>query len=86
MILNKKQMSEEDIKLQFIMPAITSKWDIRKITMETPITDGRVLIGGNLVTRSAPKRADHLLYESMRFKNAFVNERRNTYVRKNVSV
>jgi type I restriction enzyme R subunit len=62
MILNKKQMSEEDIKLQFITPAITSKWDIRKITMETQITDGRVLIGGNLVTRSAPKRADYLLY------------------------
>jgi type I restriction enzyme R subunit len=62
MILNKKQMSEEDIKLQFITPAITSRWDIRKITMETKITDGRVLIGGNLVTRSAPKRADYLLY------------------------
>ena len=62
MILNKKQMSEEDIKLQFITPAITSKWDIRKITMETQITDGRVLIGGNLVTRAAPKRADYLLY------------------------
>ncbi len=30
-ILSKKQMSEEDIKLQYITPAVTSKWDIHKI-------------------------------------------------------
>ncbi len=42
MVLNKKQMTEEDIKLQYITPAITSKWDIHKITMETQITDGRI--------------------------------------------
>jgi type I restriction enzyme R subunit len=35
MILSKKQMSEEDIKLQYITPAITSNWNIQKITMET---------------------------------------------------
>lgn len=34
-VLSKKQMTEEDIKLQYITPAITSKWDVRKITMET---------------------------------------------------
>ena len=44
MILDKKQMTEEDIKLQYITPAITSKWNIQKITMETKITDGRVNI------------------------------------------
>jgi len=27
MMLSKKNMSEEDIKLQNITPAITSKWD-----------------------------------------------------------
>ena len=35
MILSKKQMSEEDIKLQYITPSITSNWNIQKITMET---------------------------------------------------
>lgn len=40
-LLPKKQMSEEDIKLQFITPAITSKWNIKKIAMEAPITDGK---------------------------------------------
>jgi len=42
MILDKKQMSEEDIKLQFITPAITSKWTLDRVTMETKITDGQI--------------------------------------------
>lgn len=41
-ILPKHQMTEKDIKLQYITPAITSKWSVSKITMETKITDGRV--------------------------------------------
>ncbi len=64
MILDKKQMSEEDIKLHYITPALTAKWDVRKITMETKITDGRMILMGNLVTRDKPKRADYLLYLS----------------------
>lgn len=62
MVLDKKAMTEEDIKLQYITPAITSKWDIHKITMETQITDGRINLKGNLVFREKPKRADYLLY------------------------
>jgi hypothetical protein len=49
MILDKKQMSEEDIKLQFITPAITSKWTLDRVTMETKITDGQI----NLEERSS---------------------------------
>ena len=60
-ILNKKQMSEEDIKLNFITPAIQPGWS-GHITMETKITDGRINIKGNMVARSKPKRADYLLY------------------------
>ena len=56
-ILNKKQMTEEDIKLQYITPAITAKWDAGHITMETKITDGKVNIKGNLVFREKPKKA-----------------------------
>ena len=60
-ILNKKQMSEEDIKLNYITPAIQPEWD-GLITMETKITDGRINIKGNIVARSKPKYADYLLY------------------------
>lgn len=61
-IISKKQMSEEDIKLQYITPALTDKWDIQKITMETNITDGKINLKGNFVTREKPKRADYMLY------------------------
>ena len=63
-ILSKKQMSEEDIKFQYITPAITAKWDSGRITMETRITDGRVNIKGNMTFRETPKRVDYLLYMS----------------------
>lgn len=61
-ILNKKQMSEEDIKLNYITPAIQPGWS-GHITMETKITDGRINIKGNMVARSKPKFADYLLFQ-----------------------
>lgn len=61
-ILSKKEMSEEDIKLQYITPAITSKWDRGKITMETQVTDGKINLKGNFVFREKPKRADYILH------------------------
>ena len=61
MILGKKQMSEEDIKLNFITPSLQKGWS-GHITMETKITDGRINIKRNLVARSKPKYADYLLY------------------------
>lgn len=61
-MIDKKQMTEEDIKLRFITPAITPKWSIDHITMETKITDGKVNLKGNLVFREKPKKADYVLY------------------------
>lgn len=62
MILDKKQMTEEDIKLQYITPAIQAKWGPDRITMETKITDGRINLKGNIVIREKPKKADYVLY------------------------
>ncbi len=60
-ILDKKQMSEEDIKLNYITPSVQKGWSDH-ITMETKITDGRINIKGNMVARSKPKYADYMLY------------------------
>ena len=79
MILSKKQMTEEDIKLQFITPAIVSKWDQSKITMETPITDGRINLKGNLVSRQKPKKADYILYINKYKPIAIVEAKDNTH-------
>ena len=61
-ILSKAQMSEEDIKLQYITPAIISKWSTECVTMETQITDGKINLRGNLAVREKPKKADYVLY------------------------
>ncbi len=60
----KCQMTEEDIKLNFITPAIQSKGWSDKITMETSVvfTDGKVNIRGNLTSRGSKKKADYVLY------------------------
>ncbi|MCH4005572.1 MAG: DEAD/DEAH box helicase family protein [Eubacterium sp.] len=64
MILDKKQMTEEDIKLVFITPALNKRgWENgENITMETQITDGRINLRGNMAVRSKPKKVDYLLY------------------------
>lgn len=59
---DKKKMTEEDIKLKFITPAITEKWDLDRISMETKITDGKMNLRGNSVFREKPKKADYVLY------------------------
>lgn len=63
-LIPKKQMTEEDIKFNFITPALVSKGWQNKITMETKVkfTDGKINLRGNLVSREAPKKADYILY------------------------
>ena len=60
-----QSLSEEDIKLRFITPAILSKgWAFEDISMEMQVklTDGKINLKGNLVARSKPKYADYVLY------------------------
>ena len=79
MVLNKKQMTEEDIKTQYITPAITAKWNLQKITMETQITDGRINLKGNFAFREKPKRVDYLLYLSANNPIAVVEAKDNSH-------
>lgn len=78
-ILPKHKMSEEDIKLQYITPSITSKWSREKITMETRITDGKINLKGNFVFREKPKRADYILYLSANNPIAVVEAKDNNH-------
>ena len=63
-ILTKKEMSEEDIKLNYITPALLARGWKDKITMETKVkfTDGKINLKGNVESREAPKKADYILY------------------------
>ena len=58
-------LSEEDIKLRYITPAIQNVgWSVTDITMETKVklTDGKVNNKGNFVVREKAKYADYVLY------------------------
>ena len=76
---SKRNMTEEDIKLRYITPAITIKWPVGKITMETRITDGKINLKGNFVFREKPKRADYILYLSANNPIAVVEAKDNTH-------
>lgn len=58
-------LSEEDIKLRYITPSILDKgWSVEDITMETKVklTDGKINLRGNFVSRGKAKFADYVLY------------------------
>ena len=78
-MINKKQMTEEDIKLRYITPAIIANWDVDSITMETRITDGKINLKGNFVVRDRPKKADYILYLGQSTPIAIVEAKSNKY-------
>lgn len=78
-IILKQNMTEEDIKLQYITPALTSKWERQKITMETQITDGKISLKGNLAVRQPGKRVDYLIYLSANNPIAVVEAKDNNH-------
>jgi len=51
--MNKKQMSEQDIRSKFITPAIVEGgWDLlTQIREEVTFTQGKVIVMGKLVSR-----------------------------------
>jgi len=80
-ILDKKQMTEEDIKLNFITPALLSKGWKDKITMETKVqfTDGKINLKGNVAVRGDAKKADYVLYMHKDYPIAIVEAKDNNH-------
>ena len=79
MILDKSKLSEEDIKMKYITPAIQrAGWDIKKqVRAEYTFTDGRVIVRGNLTTRGKKKRADYLLFYKPNLPIAIIEAKEN---------
>jgi len=80
-ILPKGQMTEEDIKLNYITPALLDRGWKSKITMETKVqfTDGKINLRGNLVARETPKKADYILYIERNYPIAIVEAKDNNH-------
>ena len=57
------RMTEEEVKLNYITPAIErAGWDRKLIRMEYPITAGKIVVRGEKAFRLTKKRADYLLF------------------------
>ena len=76
--MDKKLLTEEDIKLRFITPSIQKAgWKNNLIRMEYYFTDGRVIFQGNIHARQKGKKADYLLYSSLNHPIAIVEAKDN---------
>ncbi len=65
--MNKKALTETDIRTKFITPALVGpndeKWNVlTQIREEAYFTKGRVIVRGKTVKRGEAKKADYLLY------------------------
>ena len=79
-LISKQEMTEEDIKLRFITPAIEGKWDKHsQIRMEYCFTDGRVIVRGNSVDRGKKKKADYVLYYKRNLPLAIIEAKDNKH-------
>lgn len=62
-LMGKRDLSEEDIKVRYITPAVEkSGWDKKQIRCEFAFTAGRIILRGNITSRGKQKRADYLLF------------------------
>ena len=76
--LDKKKMTEAEIRTVYIDPALEAKWE-GKIKTEVQITDGAIDLKGNLVYRKRPKRADYVLYKEDNYPIAIVEAKDNNH-------
>lgn len=62
--MNKKDLSESDIKAKFITPAVTGAgWDEQtQLGREIFFTDGRIYVKGRMTARGKRKFADYILF------------------------
>ena len=80
-LIPKHLMSEEDIKANFITPALESSgWKNGKdILYEYSFTDGRIEVHGERATRNKKKFTDYLLYYKKDFPIAVVEAKDNNH-------
>lgn len=79
--MNKKALSERDICSKFLTPAIVgSGWDLlTQIREEYPLTNGRIIVRGKLVSRATPRRADYVLFRKPGIPIAVVEAKDNNH-------
>src|SRR5882762_564479 len=82
--MNKKSLTEADIRTKFITPAIVgeggSKWNVMsQLREEIYITKGRVIVRGKTVKRGEARKVDYLLYYKANLPIAVVEAKDNNH-------
>lgn len=79
--MNKKDLSEADIKEKFITPAITKAgWDEQtQLGREIFFTDGRIYVKGKITARGKRKFADYILYYKPNIPIAIIEAKDNNH-------
>jgi type I restriction enzyme R subunit len=82
--MNKKSLTEADIRTKFITPAIVGtddgKWNVMtQIREEAYFTKGRVIVRGKTVKRGVAKKADYILFYKPNIPIAVVEAKDNNH-------
>ncbi|MDL2327945.1 type I restriction enzyme HsdR N-terminal domain-containing protein [Ruminococcaceae bacterium OttesenSCG-928-A11] len=78
--MNKRELSEEDIRAQFIDPAIdASGWKHTQVRREYAITKGRIIARGGTYKRDAAKYADYVLFHKPHLPLAIIEAKDNNH-------
>ena len=82
--MNKKELTEADIRTKFITPAIIGsqgdKWNVMtQLQEERYITKGRVIVRGKTVTRGEARKVDYLLFHKPNIPIAVVEAKDNNH-------
>lgn len=80
-MIDKKQLSEQDIRTKFITPAIKNAgWDeMTQLREEVYFTAGRIEVQGKIVKRGEAKKADYILYHKHNFPIAVIEAKDNKH-------
>jgi type I restriction enzyme R subunit len=78
--MDKKALTETDIRTKFITPAILAKWDVMtQVLEERFFTAGRVIVRGKMTTRGKAKKADYILFYKPNIPLAVVEAKDNNH-------
>jgi len=79
--MNNKVLSERDICTKYIIPALKQAgWDIHsQVREEVTLTQGRVIVQGNMCKRGRQKRADCILYYKHNIPIALIEAKDDTH-------
>jgi type I restriction enzyme, R subunit len=82
--MNKKELTEADIRTKFITPAIVgpdgSKWNVMtQLLEERYFTKGRIIVRGKTIERGEAKKADYILFYKPKIPIAVIEAKDNNH-------